>query len=151
MLLVVLVVAATAYGAVQLSAGRAGAPARGGNHEAASRGRRQQDVTNQDTGGTEVRRPPPGSGAQGGRRRERRAGGGGSAADGPRVFVDNGCGSCHSLAELGTDAQGTIGPNLDEALVDKDAKFIQTSIVDPSADVAEGFPDGTMPQDYKSS
>ena len=39
----------------------------------------------------------------------------------------------------------TSGPNLDEALVDEDADFIRTSIVDPGAEVAEGFGDGIMP------
>ena len=109
----------------------------------------QQDVTNQDTGDTES--PTPANQGAGPKEAVDKSAekGGGSGLDGAAVFVDTGCGSCHSLAELGSDAQGTIGPNLDEALVNKDEKFIQTSIEDPSAFVAEGFPDGTMPQDYK--
>jgi len=67
---------------------------------------------------------------------------------GSAVFVENGCGSCHTLTDLGDDALGQIGPNLDEALVDEDAAFIETSIVDPSANVEEGFSDGIMPGDY---
>lgn len=69
--------------------------------------------------------------------------------DGGKVFVDTGCGSCHSLTQLGADAQGTIGPNLNEALAGKDEQFIETSIVDPSAYVEDGYPDGTMPAFYK--
>lgn len=69
--------------------------------------------------------------------------------DGAKVFVDTGCGSCHSLNQLGSDAQGTIGPNLNEALAGKDEQFIETSIVDPSAYVEDGYPDGTMPAFYK--
>ncbi|MGE0026501.1 MAG: cbb3-type cytochrome c oxidase subunit I [Thermoleophilia bacterium] len=34
-------------------------------------------------------------------------------AAGQQVFVDNGCGSCHSLSAAG--ATGTVGPNLDQA------------------------------------
>ena len=62
--------------------------------------------------------------------------------------ASSGCGSCHSLSELGSDATGTIGPNLDTALVNRDAKFIEESIVDPSAYVAKGYPDGTMPSNF---
>lgn len=39
--------------------------------------------------------------------------GGGDAVVGKQVFLDNGCGDCHVLADAGTE--GTIGPNLDEA------------------------------------
>jgi len=71
-----------------------------------------------------------------------------SADVGSAVFVENGCGSCHSLADLGDEALGQVGPNLDEALVDKDPAYIETSIIDPSAVVAEGFTDGIMPGGY---
>ena len=67
---------------------------------------------------------------------------------GGKLFVSSGCGSCHSLSELGSDATGTIGPNLDTALVNRDAKFIEESIVDPSAYVAKGYPDGMMPSNF---
>lgn len=75
--------------------------------------------------------------------------GGDVTADGGAVFVETGCGGCHSLADLGDQAVGQIGPNLDEALVDRDPEFIRTSIVDPNAEIAEGFPGGTMPQTYE--
>ena len=73
----------------------------------------------------------------------------GDPAAGKQVFVDQGCGGCHSLQDASTTGQ--IGPNLDEALVDKDPGFIQTSIVDPGAEVEEGFSDGIMPVDYADS
>ena len=147
-LVVVLLVAATAWGAIEIAQDEASDRADEANQEAATEVS-QQDVTNQDTGDTES--PTPANQGAGPKEAVDKSAekGGGSGLDGAAVFVDTGCGSCHSLAELGSDAQGTIGPNLDEALINKDEKFIQTSIEDPSAFVAEGFPDGTMPQDYK--
>lgn len=65
---------------------------------------------------------------------------------GAQVFAANGCGSCHTMAAA--DASGTIGPNLDETLADRDAEFIRTAIVDPEADIAEGFGGGIMPTTY---
>jgi mono/diheme cytochrome c family protein len=147
-LVIVLLVAATAWGAIQIGQDEQSERRDEANREAAVEAD-QQDVTDQDTGDTES--PTPANQGAGPKEAVDKGAekGGGSGLDGSAVFVDTGCGSCHSLAELGSQAQGTIGPNLDEALVGKDEKFIQTSIEDPSAFVAEGFPDGTMPQDYK--
>jgi hypothetical protein len=146
-LVIVLLVAATAWGAIQIGQDEQSERRDEANREAAVEAD-QQDVTDQDTGDTES--PTPANQGAGPKEAVDKSAekGGGSGLDGSAVFVDTGCGSCHSLAELGSQAQGTIGPNLDEALVGKDEKFIQTSIEDPSAFVAEGFPDGTMPQDY---
>jgi cytochrome c oxidase subunit 2 len=63
--------------------------------------------------------------------------------------MDSGCGSCHTLADAGTN--GTIGPDLGKVLKGKDAAFIKTSITDPGAEVAPGFQDGIMPKSYGSS
>ena len=41
------------------------------------------------------------------------AGGEGDAAAGKAVFASAGCGSCHTLADAGSN--GTVGPNLDQA------------------------------------
>lgn len=71
-----------------------------------------------------------------------------ASADGAAVFVENSCGSCHTLAAQGDQALGETGPNLDEALVDKDAPYIETAIVDPGAVIAPGFGDGIMPSDF---
>lgn len=72
--------------------------------------------------------------------------GAGDPTAGLAVFNDQGCAGCHSLQAA--DATGQIGPNLDVELVDKDETYIETSIVDPSDDVVEGFSDGIMPSDY---
>lgn len=71
----------------------------------------------------------------------------GEAAGGKTVFADAGCGGCHAFEAAGTDA--TTGPNLDESLQGKDADYIRESIVDPSAELVQGFPD-IMPKDYGS-
>ena len=86
------------------------------------------------------------------RRRGGRGGGGGAAPDGKTLFTSGAspaCGSCHTLADAGTTA--TIGPNLDKFLKGKDAAFIQESIENPGADVAQGFQDGIMPTNYKDT
>jgi cytochrome c oxidase subunit 2 len=68
----------------------------------------------------------------------------GGAVQGKDLFVAQ-CGSCHVLADAGT--QGEVGPNLDEALQGADADFIMESIVDPSAEIAPGFQDA-MPGNF---
>jgi mono/diheme cytochrome c family protein len=62
--------------------------------------------------------------------------------DGEDIFTTS-CGGCHELQAAGTT--GGVGPNLDEALADDDAEFIEQSIRDPEAEVAEGFEAGIMP------
>jgi cytochrome c oxidase subunit 2 len=79
------------------------------------------------------------------------AGGGGAQPDGKKLFTDgNGtataCGSCHTLADAGTNA--TTGPDLDTVLAGKDAAFIRESIVKPDAAIAPGFQGGIMPKNY---
>jgi cytochrome c oxidase subunit 2 len=70
------------------------------------------------------------------------------AAAGKKVFQDNGCGGCHTLADAGTT--GSVGPDLGKVLKGKDENFIRTSIVDPNAEVEKGFGRGIMPQNYKT-
>ena len=148
--LVALLVGATACGAVELAQDEASDRADEANQEAATEVS-QQDVDDQGTGDTES--PTPANQGAGPKEAVDKSAekGGGSGLDGAAVFVDTGCGSCHSLAELGSDAQGTIGPNLDEALVNKDEKFIQTSIEDPSAYVARASPTGRCRRTTSSS
>jgi cytochrome c oxidase subunit II len=69
----------------------------------------------------------------------------GGAVQGADLFAAQ-CGSCHVLADAGT--LGQVGPNLDEVLQGADAEFIMESIVDPSAQIAEGYQDGVMPSNY---
>jgi cytochrome c1 len=73
-------------------------------------------------------------------------GGEGDPAAGEQVFAANQCANCHTLQAAGATA--TIGPNLDETLQGQDAAYIRESIVNPSAQIAEGFQDGLMPKDY---
>ena len=70
----------------------------------------------------------------------------GDAAAGTAVFTSSGCAACHTL--MAANATGTVGPNLDQTLKDKDAAFIHTSIVDPNAFIAPGYPKGVMPQNF---
>jgi cytochrome c oxidase subunit II len=79
------------------------------------------------------------------------------AAAGKAIFTGAaGCGTCHTLSAAG--ASGTVGPNLDSAIV-PDAKkagqplkqFIQESIVKPNAYIAPGFQPNIMPQNFSQS
>jgi cytochrome c oxidase subunit II len=62
------------------------------------------------------------------------------------VFDENGCSSCHTLAEAG--ATGTIGPDLDN-IQPATAAYIRQSIVDPNAVVVQGFPRNVMPENFR--
>ncbi len=66
--------------------------------------------------------------------------------DGAAVFEAQGCGSCHTLAAAGST--GETGPDLDGALADRDPGYIEESIVDPAAVVAEGYSPNIMPTTY---
>jgi cytochrome c oxidase subunit 2 len=70
-----------------------------------------------------------------------------ASVDGAQVFASAGCTGCHTLADAGSTA--TTGPDLDGALKGEDEAFIRESIVDPSADVAEGYPPNVMPETYE--
>jgi mono/diheme cytochrome c family protein len=75
----------------------------------------------------------------------------GNPAKGKAVFTGagaGGCGGCHALDEAGTNA--SLGPNLDEALQGKDAEYIEEAIVNPNAEIAQGFQPNIMPDDYGS-
>jgi cytochrome c oxidase subunit 2 len=83
-------------------------------------------------------------------------GGSKPASPGARVFSDQGCGSCHTLAAAG--ATGTIGPDLGKIAADATKAgmplpaFIQQSITDPAAFTASGGPWATaMPATFGSS
>ncbi len=70
-----------------------------------------------------------------------------AAVDGAEVFASAGCTGCHTLADAGSTA--TTGPDLDGALKGEDEAFIRESIIDPSADIAEGYPPNIMPETYE--
>ena len=98
-----------------------------------------QRQTEAGEGGAPAGESGEGGGAQGG------GGGGATAAQGEQVFTAQGCGSCHTLAAA--NASGTVGPDLGK-LKKANAAFVRQSIVDPSAEVEQGFPDGVMPTDF---
>ena len=66
---------------------------------------------------------------------------------GAQVFTSASCGSCHTLAAAGSTGQ--TGPNLDEFLApDDNTEAVEEMIVDPNAELAEGYPANVMPADY---
>jgi mono/diheme cytochrome c family protein len=73
------------------------------------------------------------------------------ATTGKEIFVAAGCGSCHVLADAGTN--GDIGPSLDDlASAAGDRKpgtsaeeYVRESLLDPGAFTVEGFQAGVMP------
>jgi cytochrome c oxidase subunit 2 len=77
-----------------------------------------------------------------------------ASVSGAAVFKNNGCDACHTLKAAG--ATGKIGPDLDElpASAQKAGQplqqFVQTSITDPNAYIAPGYPKNVMPQTFKS-
>jgi mono/diheme cytochrome c family protein len=74
---------------------------------------------------------------------------GGDAAAGRQVFVETAqptCGSCHTYGPAETNAE--TGPNLDEALEGDSPETVYEAIVEPDAEVTEGFSDALMPEDY---
>jgi predicted ribosomally synthesized peptide with SipW-like signal peptide len=85
---------------------------------------------------------------EGGDVAEPAGGGAAAAADGAAVFESAGCSGCHTLAAAGSTAQ--TGPDLDGALKGKSAQYIETAIVDPNAEIAEGFPPNVMPETFGS-
>lgn len=74
-------------------------------------------------------------------------GGGGEGPDGASLFQSAGCSGCHTLSDAGATAE--VGPNLDNVLRGKGEDFVRTSIVDPNAEIEEGYQPNVMPQDYE--
>jgi mono/diheme cytochrome c family protein len=71
------------------------------------------------------------------------------ATTGEQIFTAAGCAGCHTLSRA--NATGDTGPNLDDlAQVAGDQggspeEFVIQSLLDPDAEVAEGFQPGVMP------
>ena len=66
----------------------------------------------------------------------------------PELFTEK-CGICHALKAAGTTS--TTGPDLDQALAGKDAKYVEQQIVDPNSEITQGFSEGIMPQDFETT
>jgi cytochrome c551/c552 len=74
-------------------------------------------------------------------------GGNAQSEQGAQVFASNGCGSCHAFKAA--NSTGTVGPDLNEFLApDDDMAGIEEMIVDPNAEIAEGFSANVMPPNY---
>jgi hypothetical protein len=71
---------------------------------------------------------------------------GASVATGERVWIEQGCGSCHKFAPAGSDMP--MGPDLQVSLRGKSRDYVMRSIVTPNADTAPGHTPGMMPEDY---
>ena len=77
-------------------------------------------------------------------------------APGKAIFINQGCGACHTYKPAGQDASGTIGPDLDKlpeyakAANQPLAQFVAESIVNPDKYVEKGYPKGVMPKSYKA-
>lgn len=66
----------------------------------------------------------------------------------PRLlYVNYACVTCHELDAVPPSRGSSDGPKLD-GIGAKGADYIRTSILDPSAEVVEGYDDGLMPQDF---
>ena len=63
------------------------------------------------------------------------------------LFIQYGCTQCHMLDSVPQSRDGEDGPPLDGVSA-KGAEYIRTSILDPSAEIVEGYEDGLMPQDF---
>ena len=70
----------------------------------------------------------------------------GGSDNGRALFITYACATCHTLDSI-PQATGTDGPAL-TGIGSKGADYIRASIIDPSAEVVEGYADGLMPQDF---
>lgn len=75
-------------------------------------------------------------------------------AQGRALFIELGCGACHTLADAG--GAGAVGPPLDGIAAAADTRvdgmdahsYMLKSIINPDDHVVKGFPPGLMPKDY---
>ena len=66
--------------------------------------------------------------------------------DGLTVWIQQGCGSCHTFKPANSTAP--IGPDLALSLHGNSRDYVMESIVLPSAKSAAGYTAGGMPEDY---
>jgi mono/diheme cytochrome c family protein len=60
------------------------------------------------------------------------------------IIAKHACGACHKVA----DQVGELGPNLTSIGASRDREYLRRAILDPNADVAEGFIPNMMPGTY---
>jgi mono/diheme cytochrome c family protein len=68
-----------------------------------------------------------------------------SGVGGEKIFVQAGCNACHTLGGI---SQATVGPDLTHIGSGSTEEEIRESIIDPDAEVTEGFSPGIMPKDF---
>ena len=68
------------------------------------------------------------------------------AHDGLTVWIQQGCGSCHTFKPANSSAP--IGPDLALSLNGKSRDYVMESIVLPNAKASPGYTVGGMPEDY---
>ncbi len=66
------------------------------------------------------------------------------AGDGESLMINSGCGACHKFASQA----GAIGPDLSSIGANYDGDYLLRAIVEPNADIAEGYPPNLMPPIY---
>jgi len=66
------------------------------------------------------------------------------AASADAIMAKLACVACHKVAGQG----GEIGPDLSSIGAHKDREYLRRAILNPGADVAEGYPPGIMPPNY---
>ena len=64
--------------------------------------------------------------------------------EGGQVFANSGCATCHVLAA--SESTGNVGPNLDDVLPGQDPAMIEQSIVEPDAEISQGFQPASCPR-----
>lgn len=68
--------------------------------------------------------------------------------DPDELFTER-CGQCHAFEVAGTTS--TVGPDLDDALAGKDAKYVEQQIVDPNSEITSGYQPNVMPQNFEQT
>lgn len=65
-------------------------------------------------------------------------------ANADEIMAALACIACHKVAGQG----GVVGPDLTTIGAARDREYLRRSILDPAADIPEGFPPGVMPPNY---
>ncbi len=60
------------------------------------------------------------------------------------IVASYGCGACHKIA----GQSGAVGPDLSAIGASRDSDYLRRAILDPNAELAEGFPPNLMPATY---
>lgn len=67
---------------------------------------------------------------------------------GAQVYANQGCGSCHVLAEA--QSAGVLGPSLDQNIPNMTRAGIEQAIVNPGATKAKGYENAVMPNRWSN-